>query len=358
MKIREIEEQLRTYLPMFVDYFSTWNPITSYTSVTNTTTIVGTTIHNLIVGDVVSFKDVLFPNPITSLTQVDGVGTLITTYPTDITHPYKETVTISGATETSYNGTFDIVSVINRSTITFTIDSGAPVTATGSPILTESGLARYNNLFNVVSVPTATSFTFTNVSEDFVSTGTPTFNIYKDNRIAGDITPERATASYSKQDDGDFWMFIVSEDSVASDSRAVNSDFVQEYVSGDFYRNLTQEKFALYVYVPAIAVITPVDAQDICRNELKMALIKTLAGFFPAKLFYNDYQGTYYISDEFHDYTTSYYVHKFTFAAQVTVALEDIFIPRSYAINDIHIDYVKESDTTNIIASDYIQLKT
>ena len=65
---------------------------------------------------------------VTTLTQVGGIATAIAT---DHSFFSGLSVTISGANEAGYNGSFDIL-VVDKDTFTYVVDIGTPGTATGS----------------------------------------------------------------------------------------------------------------------------------------------------------------------------------------------------------------------------------
>jgi len=352
MRIREIEYQLRTYIPLHTDKFVSWSSVVSYSVSTNIATIQTTLSHGLSVGDIVHLRDVIFPNPITSLTQSQGVGTAILQHDTDFTFPNSETITISGANEADYNGTFNIISIPDRQTINFDIPFTAPVTATGSPVSEEVNLLRYNGLFQVVSIPTATTFTIAVDGPNFIALSGVEFYNIADVRIVGEISEERMLNSYTNQDIDVWWMFIVASTSNVSKNKDIATDFDFSYSQGDYIRQQVQESFTLYVVVPSQDTITTVDDQDICRNELKLSIINSIVGFFPLKLYRNSYEGVYYESDSISTYNTSYYIHAYNFSTTVNLASPDTFVPNSIAIKTIefnHIDTIKDVKSTDLI---------
>jgi hypothetical protein len=354
MKIREIEYQLRTYLPLYTDYFVDWLSVSSYSVNALEATIETATAHNLNVGEILNIRNVIFPNPITSLTQSAGIGTAILQENTDFTYPNTKKITISGANEAEYNGTFNILSIPDRKKIIFEIPFTAPASATGSPVSEESNLIRYNGLFSISSVLTPTRFVVDVSGPDFTAlAGVEYFNM-KDVRIAGDISAERMLDSYTKQPIDKWWMYIISSGSNVSKSKNITTDFDASHSSGDYYRQQTQEAFGVYVVIPTKNVITPVDAQDICTNELKSGLINSICGYFPVTLFTNSYEGIFYQADGIHTYNTAYYVHEYQFSTTVTIAGPDIFVPGSIAVNQIEFNHIDE--TYDIKSTDTINL--
>lgn len=360
MRIREVETQLRTYLPLYNDYFITWQNTTSYIVSSDVATIEASIAHNLSVGDVVHIRNVVFPNPITSLTQSLGIGTAILQNNTDLTfppYPNQETITISGANEAVYNDTFAVTSVPDRKTINFQIDFTAASPATGSPVLEEAELVRYNGLFTVQSTPTATSFTV-NVSGgvDFTAPAGVQFYNYEDVRIAGEITEERMLNAYTKQSIGSWWMFIISGAANVSKNKEIATDFDSSYDRGSYYRQQTQESVNIYVIAPTQNTITAVDAQDLARNDIKKDIMLSLGGFFPQKLFYNGYEGLFYETDAIVAYSKSYYIHSYTFSTTVNIASPDTFVSRSSAIKTIEFNHIDEIN--DIKSTDTINLET
>ena len=357
MRVLELEEQLRCFLPLYTPYFCEPLEVVEYTATTTEATVETATPHLLEVGEPVTLNGVEFINPVVSATQVNGVATIEVQYPSNYTYPYSNTITLEGATESEYNGTFDIIDTPTRKYFRITVPVATPATATGDIQMIEYNSAVYNNMFAVTEVVSPTVFKIAVNGNPFTTT-TGTCYPYIATRIAGVISIERGIESYTKQENDDFWLFIAANNATASTSLAINTDFVQEYTTGDFYRSTVEEAFSIYVVTPTVDSINPAEIQDYCRNELKLALIKSLVGFHPADLYYNGYQGVYYQSDEQYEYNTAYYIHKYNFGCTVDITLQDIFVPRSYAFNRVNLNYVKETDTTQSIANDYVDLTT
>jgi hypothetical protein len=84
-------------------------------------TVVCNEQHGLEVGQAFAVVGSDVPIAISSLTRSGAVGTLVTATKHDLTSAIAETIRITGATEDEFNGTFNILDITNRKTITFTI---------------------------------------------------------------------------------------------------------------------------------------------------------------------------------------------------------------------------------------------
>ena len=354
MKIRNIESQLRQILPIYNDYFTDKVDVSTYTATSNVATVVTSSAHSLSTGDIVSLRGVDFVNPITSLTQSNGTGTAVLQYVTDYTYPYNEEITITGANEAEFNDTFNIISIPNRNTITFQMTPSLTASATGSPVLYEENLRNYNGSFEIASTPTTTSFTFAITTEDFTAPAGITYYVLADTRITAEISDERILEAYTDQDVGDWWLFAVADDSNTSRNKNISTDYEFNFGNGDYYRQQTGESVTIYVVIPTQNKISPVDAQDICKNELKKHLILSLSGYFPVTLYNNLYDGLFYQSDSLYTYDRSYYIHSYKFMTTVNLSPEDIYRPESIAIKQINVDRIDTNRRT--VSLDIVKL--
>ena len=161
MRASDIVNQIASILPGLVDDFT--NNLAVASLARNGTTVTGTTTgaHGLTVGKQVNIVGALTPLTC-AITRNGIVGTLITDEDHDITENAGFDVQIDGATEAEFNGTFGLLKVPNRRTVTFLMDDAGPVLATGAPVLLNgaSPLQQYNGLQEVTAIPSATQFEY------------------------------------------------------------------------------------------------------------------------------------------------------------------------------------------------------
>jgi hypothetical protein len=355
MKLSEIEQQLRNVLPLHTDRFTDWISVSSYVVSAGVATITTSAEHGLEVGNSINVRGVVFNNAITSLTSSSGTASATTTVAMDANNiKLFPTAEIDGANESDFNGEKTVKSYVDRTNFTYKVAIDAPASTTGSPILVEEDLARYNNVFTVNSVPDSTTFTVvvSNIA-DFTATGTIQIANINKSRIAADMDVETTIKSYTLQNNGEWWAFISIDDtgSVVSKDRAIGVDFVSRVSYGDEYKQQTQESFFVYVFAPSSDEIRGIAVQDECRNEVRAALIKSLAMYVPEKLFENIYSSIAYVGDAKERYSKAYYVHQYAFATTVDIITSDTYIPKTTPIEKINADYESNG---SIVAEDTI----
>ena len=119
---------------------------------------------------------------ISSLTQTGGVATVVTGIINDILNGAK--VTIRGANEASYNGTF-AVTVLNNTTFTYLVPNNPASPATGTIVALESHETLY-----FVTVPAISNLVMTDHATNYVfadwNNGTPVYGVTTDsNNVVG-----------------------------------------------------------------------------------------------------------------------------------------------------------------------------
>lgn len=318
MRASDIVTTLKGSIPRFTDLFSTILEVGSLTQVAGIATAITATPHGRKDGDVVTVLGSLVPNAIASLSQVDGIGTAVTGTSHDLSEGEQETVTISGATEASYNGTFPLLGVQSRTTFTFKIDDGAPATASGAPILEEDLDFGYNGFFTVTVVD-ETTFTYP-VSAALISPAAGTIAIHANTRISRASNSQRAFAAYTEQtDQTDLWMYVVLGPRRSNKSRESNTDSIKDTRDTDDPRQLFISTFSLIVFSPMRDSVSAAEPRD-GMQEVYGALLRSLLGLsFDEDLPSGDEHNVAFVDDdeERTEGEVSAYVHRFTFE-QVT----------------------------------------
>lgn len=352
MKAEHVIAQMQLILPKKTDLFSTKiSTALSYSA--GTVTGVTATAHGLTTGDYVTISGTLTKTVISSLTFAGGVATAVTSSDHDLTQGYQSTVTIEGANQTEYNGTFALLTVPNRRTFTFSV-SGSPVTpATGTPVLLEDKLASYNGRHQITVV---NSTTYTYITTNVLSAtagGSPVTNT--EVRVSGAITVERALEAYTEQPDGNYWAFVVLGDTDISRDRSILSD-VNIHLTGKEKKRIREiENVMVAVVIPSTNSIAGREERDKV-DDVKVALYKTLFGFKVPSSFSEERQAILVpIGDRFFGYEKAYYAHIFDFQTVQDIVWEDGVEPAdNAAFRDMQINF--ENDFSEVIMQTDINL--
>lgn len=330
IKAVDIIKQLQVLLPKQTGLFTDNLAVTSLTRSGTTVTVVTAAPHGLVTGNFVNISGAKAPITITSLTQVDGIATAVTDQDHDLTENIFSTIELSGANESEYNGSHTLLTVPNRETFTFTVDSGAVSPATGTPTLIDaissnsikwSGGAAYNGRQEITLVDT-TTFTY-QTTTTFGSPAQGTIEARKGIRVSGAAAVEKAIESYTKQNTNDLWAYVVLDDVIASKDRNVPTDASNTFTGGEDPRQRLINPFAVYVIVPTHNDINGRATRDLMEDVLKY-LFKSLLGAKLNSVLSDDTSfSVYFTSHSFAGYVDAYYVHRFNFETNEDITLCD-----------------------------------
>ncbi len=336
MRGSDIVTQLALLLPQLTDEFT--NEISVNTLVRSGTVVTANCDeeHGLSPGDAVVIVGSVVPIPISSLTRSGTTGTLVTTTDHDRTLNLGSTVAtnldtdveISGAVEAEFNGTFPIIQVTNRRGITFTMPDSGATDATGSPVLenSESQLRDYNSAYSVLEVPSSVSFTFT---QTVTSLPNPIGTIVARSkaRVSSGVSITRLVASYTEKAVNELWLFVVLEDAVASKSRSIRSDAVDNLQRGSEFRQQVVQPFTIYIFVPATSFIGGQEARDLAEDLFRPICRSLLFSKFDSGLFVGKQGPVQFVSHGVFDYNTAVYVHAYGFQQVADLVFDDTIGP-------------------------------
>lgn len=324
MKASDAIIQLQAVLPTVTDDFSTQIALISVTPAGTTATATTATTHPFAIGSVVNISDTLAPTVVDSITRDETVATATTATPHDITEGFQTTVTISGANESEFNGTFPLLSADNRKTFTFTVaDSGATV-GTGSMLLDDPPSAfGYNGLVTVTAVPATNQFEYElplALTEAAVGSGVVHSNI----QVTGAVSFERADEMYTEQSDQDsMWAFVVLADTIASKDRTTRNDAITSSAPGSDRRQQIYQTFSVFVFKPTIDDLSARQARD-DMEDVMLDLFKALLYWqAPTGLAANNGMGVVFVSHGLQDYNTARYVQEFQFQLVTEITRND-----------------------------------
>lgn len=329
MKASDIVARLALRLPTFNDSFTGNISVTSLTRVGLTATADTATAHGRAVGDQVNITGAESPITITSFTRSGTVGTIVTAS----NHDFNEddlagggAVETSGATEAEFNDSFVILTVPNRKTITVVMADAGPTTVTGTPLVLNGTnfLQGYNGLFSVDSVPTTTQFTYTLENAPPLTAATGAIIAHTAPRISSGISDERCIDAYTKQTVGNTWAFVILGDVVASKSRKIDSDAVDNQQRGNEMRQQLIEPFSVMVIIPTTNEAAARAAGDLAHNEIFQALTNSLLGYkFNSGLTVGAQNPVQFVDHGFAAYNTAFYVHTYSFQSVADLTFGD-----------------------------------
>lgn len=345
MRASDVVTQLAILLPQLTDLFTRNISVRSLTRSGTTMTADCDDQHGLEVGDAVAIVGAVTQIPITTLTRSGTIGTLVTGADHDLTNAIAPAITISGATEPEFNGTFQRVNVDNRRQVRFVMADAGPATATGSPILegAESSLRSYDSTYAVESTPTPTTFTFQQPDTTLLDPVGDAIEARAKPRISAGADPDRIRSAYTEKDRNDLWLFAVLDDVTASKSRAVRSDAIDNLQPGNEFRQQIIQPVTLYLFVPAQYQIAAAAARDMAEDLFGPICRSVLGSAFDSGLFVGKEGPLQFSGHGVFSYDTALYVHAYSFQQVVDLYFEDTVGPAlDVALRNIDYDSVTQ----------------
>lgn len=350
MKAEEIIQQLSRTMPFVTDNFTDNISISNLSRSGSTVTAVSASAHGLSTGDYVFIKGAKHPVSISTAVRT-GTNVLCTTATEhDLTIPFNYEVLISGFNEAEYNGTFELVSVTDRNTFTYKVQSGLSNQPTGSGVLNEdlsiSFLTDVNygyNGYKQITKVNDTTFTYS-IANTPNSPATGTIQAAINPRISGAISLDVAKASYTKKNTGKLWAFVVIDDGAASKDRNIDNDLTY-YGSGiNFYYQKYVQPFSIYVFTPCKDEYSARASRDL-MTDVRANLYKSILFYkadtdFEKETAYNITA----VGDNFAEYNNSFYIHRFSFEMLAAVYIEDVFKQYSVALSNITVKTKNENE--------------
>lgn len=327
MRASDIVNQIAGVLPRLVDDFTNNLAVASLTRAGTTVTATTAEAHSLTVGKQVNIVGALTPLTC-AITRNGIVGTLVTDADHDLTENAGFNVQTAGAAEAEFNGTFELLKVPDRRTVTFLMDDAGPVVATGSPVLLNgaSPLQQYNGLQEVTAVPSSTQFDYEIADATLPTPAQGTILAKTQPRVTAAVDIGGIKRAYTKQDVDDAWLFVVLGDAVANKSRHVDIDSTDNIQPGNYFNQKLIQVVQIYVILPASAEIAGRSARDRCQELLSPICQSILTAKFPS-LVENTNNPLMITGHGLEDYTTAYYMHQYAFEATEQMGESDIYKP-------------------------------
>lgn len=327
MRASDIVNQLAVLLPGLVDDFTTQVAATGLTRAGTTVTVTTGSAHGLSIGNQANVTGAITPISC-AITRSGIVATLVTATDHDMTENAGFDVQIEGATEPEFNGTFELLRVLNRRTVTFLVDDSGPAAATGAPLLLSgsSPLQQYNGLREVTAVPTTTSFQYEVTDSTLFTPASGTIVVKTLPRISAAVDIEIAIKAYTQQNLDNAWLFVVIGDAVADKNRNIDTDSTDNLQRGNFFNQRLIQTVQLFVLLPSSAQIAGRAARDRCEELLKPICQSILTAKFPS-LVENDNNPLMITGHGMQEYSRAFYVHQYAFEATLQLGASDIFEP-------------------------------
>ncbi len=347
MRAAEIISVLAARLPQLTGDFTDDIAVDSLTQSAGVATVTTSAAHGLAVGHQVAVTGAKTPITVSSFTRSGTVGTIVTASNHDYTEGYQTVVETSGATEPEFNGSFPLLTVPNRRTVTVSMPDAGSTVATGVPLLLNGSniYQSYNGLRQVLSVPSATTLTVSAPSSAY-SPAAGTVLLRRLPRISGAVNFERALSAYTKQGAGKRWAFVSLGPVAASRSRIIDSDAADNIQRGNEYRQQLVHPVTVYV----VSTVPGEYAARAVRDDMEdllPVLCRCLLGYRPdSRLYVGAQSPLVFVGHDTIYYDGAVYAHGFDFSAVADLTFADtIGYSDDVAFRDIRLDMGVDTGT-------------
>ena len=357
MKAQDIVDKLSAIIPLYTDGFSESVGITSITPAGVTASVVTDTAHNLVDGQNVAIINADAPVQIDTGTflRTGSQAEFETLQDHDLTLSQRDiaaggkTITISGATEAEFNGTFQLMRIANRRKILIAVTDAGPTTISGSPIVENANGGIFNGLFPVTNIGT-TSFDYTLPVSYPLPAVVDNARVQVSLRVLSVLDIEQYLDDvYTKQAIDDDVLVVQLGDVTQSKKRTEESDAASS-TSGEYsYTPVLVQPFAIYVIQNVTDELTGSQARDKIEDEYVPAIFRSvLRAKFDSGFTYDQYRATFtghgvFAFSDNNGKNKAIYAHEITFEQLTQLSKVDMVGPDdNVAMRDV--DYTLTTD--------------
>lgn len=366
MKAQDIVDQLSAIVPRHTAGFSNSVGITSIVPLADIASVVTSAGHGLVENQNVAIIDVDAPVEIDTGTFLRTLSQaeFETLQDHDLTLSQRDiaaggkTITISGANESEFNGTFSLLRVINRRKLLIAVTDAGPTTITGSPIVEDANGQLFNGLFVATNVGTTTfdyklSRTYTLPAA--VSKGKVQTSI----RITSALDIEQYLQDvYTKQAIDDDQLVVQLGDVSQSKKRNEETDAASSTAGEDSYTPILVQPFAIYIIQNVTDELTGSAARDRVEEEFIPAIFRSVLRVnFDTGFTYSPYRATFtghgvFAFSDVNGKNKAIYAHEITFEQLTQLTKTDMVGPDdNVAMRDVQ--YTLTTDLgTGILTAD------
>jgi len=283
MQASDIVEKLSARMPLYTEAFS--ESVVASSIVPTGSTALATTAspHGLVEGQAVAVIGADAPVEIdkASFLRVTTFATFETLQDHDLTLSARDkvaggkTITLSGATESEFNGTFNLVDVINRRKLIITVVDSGPTTISGAPIFEDANGGIFNGIFSATNI-TASTFEYTlPISYPLPASGLPVVQISI--RVLSVIDVDQYLRdAYTKQLIGDDHLVVTLGDVSQSKDRNETTDASMSTAGQRAFQPTIIQTFAVYIITNTTQELSASVARDNVESVIIPAIFKSI----------------------------------------------------------------------------------
>lgn len=336
MIAQDVVDRLSAKMPLFTDGFSTALDLLAVTVAGTTATATTDGAHGLVEGQNVAVSGVGAPVQIDTATflRTGSSAVFETLQDHDLTLSQRDiaaggkTITISGANEVEFTGTFQLVQVTNRRKVIIAVADSGPTTITGAPIVEDANGGVFNGLVPATNV-TADTFEYTLpvaypldgvATEAKVQTSIRVLSVLDIDQYLQDV--------YTRKSIDDDVLAVQLGDVTQSKKRNEETDAASSAAGEDSFNTVLVQPFAVYIIMNVTDQLTASAARDKVEREYVPALFNSiLRAKFNTGFTHDTWRTTFtghgvYAFSDVRGKNKAIYAHEVTFEqlAQLTTA--------------------------------------
>lgn len=373
MKAQDIVDELSKTIPLHTTAFSTSLGIVSIVldveeekEAGNTATVTTVSPHGLVEGQNVAITGVQNPVEIDKPTflRTMSTATFETLQEHDLTLSERDkasggkSITISGATEAEFNGTFLLLGVPNRNKLIIAVDDSGPTTISGSPLVDNGGVSIYNGLFPATNITTDT-FEYPELIPAVVDPVVTGAEVQTSIRIISVLDIEQYLQDvYTRKELDDDVLVVQLGDVTQSKKRNEETDAATSSAREDSYTPTLIQPFAIYIVQNVCDDLTGTKARDRVECEFVPAIFSSvLRAQFDTGFTYSTFRSTFtghgvFAYSDINGKNKAIYAHEVAFEQLVQITRVDTVEPRQdVAMRDVSYTLTTDLGTGELTAN-------
>ena len=302
MKAQDIVDKLSASLPLYTDGFSNSVGVISITVAGTTATVITDAAHGLVENQNVAILAADAPVQIDTGTFLRTGSTAVfeTLQDHDLTLSERDkaaggkTITLSGATEAEFNGTFVLVQVTNRRKLLIAVADAGSTTISGAPIVEDANGGVFNGLFPATNVA-ATTFDYELPVAYPLDAVVDNASVQVSIRILSVLDIEQYLQEvYTNKGLDEDVLVVQLGDVTQSKKRNEESDAASSTTGEYSYTPVLIQPFAVYVIMNVTDDLTAAQARDKVEDEYIPAVFHSiLRAQFDTGFTYSQYRATF-----------------------------------------------------------------
>lgn len=283
MKAQDVVNALAADIPLYTSAFSSPVAILSAIIVGTTVTVTTASPHGILENQNISILGMQAPVQIDIAASVrtGSIITIETLQDHDLTLSQRDraaggkTVTISGANEAEFTGSFSLLSVLNRRKIIVATTDAGPTVMTGAPLLEDAGSNRFNG-FAVATNVTPTTFDYQLIATYPIAPIVTNASVIKDIRILSVLDVEQYLQDvHTKQLVDDFVLAVQLGNATISRSRNERTDASTSTAANAFLPTLIQT-FSVFIISNTRQSLTGSEVRDQVETDLIPSVLRVI----------------------------------------------------------------------------------